>query len=79
MGLPPLLAGHSRGKGYIVKVRNIGTGNYVGPGNLIVGPGEVVLVDDRAGAYLLSDDCPGKFEAVVEEKPKPTKPEKDKK
>lgn len=62
-----------------MKVRNIGTGRYIGPGGLIVEPGELVLVDDRAGAYLLSDDCPGKFEAVVEEKPKPVKPEKEKK
>ena len=69
MGAGPATGPHTGRKGTNVKVRNAGTNNYIGAG-LVVNPGEVVDVKDETAAYLLSDACPGKFEAVVAEAPK---------
>lgn len=49
------------------KVKNVGEREYVG-GELYAQPGEVIEVSAAEAAYLLSADCPSKFEAVEEKK-----------
>lgn len=53
----------------VAKVKNVGEFEYVS-GELHVAPGEVVDVAADKAEYLLSEDCPGKFEAFKDEAPK---------
>lgn len=57
-----------------MKVRNIASNVYIGP-SLTVHPGEEIEVADAQGAYLLSADCPGRFEQVKPIEP-PIEPKK---
>lgn len=52
----------------MAKVRNIGN-DYIGT-RVEVRAGEVAEVSDETAAYLVSSDCPGRFERV-EEAPAP--------
>jgi len=53
----------------VAKVKNVGANEYVS-GEFHAHPGEVVDVAETHAAYLLSDECPGKFEAVKANKDK---------
>lgn len=66
MGSRPGLAGRKPHEDRNVKLKNIGSVDYTGA--IECRAGEVVEVADAQAKYLLSDECPGQFEAVVEEK-----------
>jgi hypothetical protein len=50
----------------VAKVKNAGTADYTGI--VECRAGELVEVSDEQSKYLLSAECPGKFEAVDEKK-----------
>lgn len=52
----------------MVKVKNIGNAYF--SAGLEVAAGEVVEVSEERAAYLVSDECPGRFERVQDEKKK---------
>ena len=60
----------------MVKVKNVGSGIYA-DGVLFLVVGDVAEVSEQKAAYLLSDECPGKFEEVkAEAAPKQAKQSK---